>query len=542
MKPAQDGGAPVHGYIVEHRRIGSQQWIRAVNMLIPTTELTINGLEPGWQYQFRIIAKNAAGVSEPSDHSEALSVMLQRTAPAAPKLTKELPESVAVVEGGKIELEVGVTGEPFPEIVWFKDGFELLPDDRRVRIVPDGNISRLAIIKVIPLDEGEIKCTAGNRSGVVQTKTMVIVENPPKIILPKNYEDGLLVEAEETMRLKVVLEGRPSPTVIWSHNGTALTNGGRYEIFTTDKTSSLTVQNACRADRGEYHLQALNKIGEDVTSFLITVISKPSPPGKVMITRVLNNSVSVSFSAPPDDGGCKIGNYIIEYNRVGWDVWLKATTTRTLTATLNDLILGSEYKFRAKCENPYGTSDPGEESHMVFIPDPSRGVFRPQPKTGSVDALSRTLLLGINATEKPIMRRSLTPDRPKIKVDVGVDSLTRVRTETPRVKHTIRIQLPDEDYMESPSKATISNTIRPNALRTQNQQLASENVPLTIPTPVQEIASPVEDAEKMKDVNNNEKLETIEVPKEKENVLHNSSEFMLVLYANDKEVKNENCK
>jgi titin len=54
-------------------------------------------------------------------------------------------------------------------------------------------------------------------------------------------------------------------------------------------------------------------------------------------------------------------------------VWLKAAVCRQLAATLEDLIEGSEYKFRIKAENPYGMSDPGEESEVIFIPDPRRG-------------------------------------------------------------------------------------------------------------------------------------------------------------------------
>lgn len=54
-------------------------------------------------------------------------------------------------------------------------------------------------------------------------------------------------------------------------------------------------------------------------------------------------------------------------------MWLKAATCRQLNTTLGDLIEGSEYKFRVKAENPYGVSDPGDESETVFIPDPKRG-------------------------------------------------------------------------------------------------------------------------------------------------------------------------
>jgi hypothetical protein len=83
-------------------------------------------------------------------------------------------------------------------------------------------------------------------------------------------------------------------------------------------------------------------------------------------------SVTLSWGTPADDGGCKIGNYIVEYYRMGWNVWLKAATSRQLTTILGDLIEGSEYKFRVKAESPYGVSEPSEESDIVFIPDAKR--------------------------------------------------------------------------------------------------------------------------------------------------------------------------
>lgn len=64
---------------------------------------------------------------------------------------------------------------------------------------------------------------------------------------------------------------------------------------------------------------------------------------------------------------------IIPSFQLGWNMWLKAATCRQLTTTLGDLIEGSEYKFRVKAENPYGVSEPSEESDVLFIPDPKRG-------------------------------------------------------------------------------------------------------------------------------------------------------------------------
>ncbi|KAG8337143.1 hypothetical protein J6590_031121 [Homalodisca vitripennis] len=108
------------------------------------------------------------------------------------------------------------------------------------------------------------------------------------------------------------------------------------------------------------------------------------PPGRAKVVMTLGRSVTLSWTTPEDDGGCKIGNYIVEYYRLGWNMWLKAATCRQLTTTLGELIEGSEYKFRVKAENPYGVSDPSSESDVVFIPDPKRGLLEP-PEHGSAE-------------------------------------------------------------------------------------------------------------------------------------------------------------
>ena len=211
------------------------------------------------------------------------------------------------------------------------------------------------------------------------TRAKLVIDAPPKIRLPRQYEDGLIIEAEEIIRLKVGIAGRPTPSVIWTHNGEVLSSGGRHEIMNTDKNSFLKIVNSNRSDRGEYNLRAINKLGEDNASFLVTITARPTPPGKVVIKMSLAKTVTLNWTPPTDDGGCKIGNYVVEYFRIGWGVWLKATTCRQLSTTLNDLIEGSEYKFRVKAENPYGISDPSEESDVLFLPDVKRGIFKPVP-------------------------------------------------------------------------------------------------------------------------------------------------------------------
>ncbi|XP_058459295.1 titin [Malaya genurostris] len=371
-RPTSDGGSPILGYIVEHRRTGSPHWVRATAHLIQLTELSFSGLEPGWRYQFRVQAQNIVGLSDSSELSDALTVTLQRAIEVPPRFIYELIDTTAI-EDEKVEFRVSVAGTPTPDISWFKDGFEMF-SSRRTKISTEGDFSVLVIHQAALTDAGEIKCTATNRAGHSMTLCNLSINAYPKIRLPRQYEDGLIIEADEIIRLKVGIAGQPPPVVEWSHNGELLSDGGRYEIETTDKHSSLKIANAQRSDRGEYNLRAYNNLGDDYASFLVTVTARPEPPGKVNISVGFGKAITLNWSAPEDDGGCKIGNYIVEYYRVGWDVWLKANTCRQLSTTLSGLIEGSQYRFRVKAENPYGLSDPSEESETLFIPDPKRGI------------------------------------------------------------------------------------------------------------------------------------------------------------------------
>ncbi|XP_078042597.1 uncharacterized protein LOC144472975 [Augochlora pura] len=370
-----NGGSAIVGYLVEHRRLGSQHWVRSTPGLCTFPELTLSGLEPGWRYQFRVRAQNAVGLSRPSEISDPLTVTLQRSAASAPAFDLELKDTI-VLENDQAEFVVRYTGSPLPKISWFKDGFEIF-SSRRTRIITDSGRSVLLIHQTALNDEGEIKCTATNRAGHTSTKARLMLEAPPKIRLPRQYEDGLLFEQDETIRLKVTMAGRPPPSVMWYHDGELISDDSRHIFETMDIEAILKIPDAKRIDRGEYTVKAINKLGEDISSFLVTVTDRPAAPGKAMVTMTLGRSVTLSWQEPEDDGGCKIGTYIVEYYRIGWDVWLKATTSRQTKATLSELIEGSEYKFRVKAENPYGMSEPSEESDVIFIPDLKRGIVTP---------------------------------------------------------------------------------------------------------------------------------------------------------------------
>ncbi|CAD7002819.1 unnamed protein product [Ceratitis capitata] len=497
-RPKLDGGSPITGYVVEHRRMGSPHWVRATPTSVSQCEVSISGLEPGWRYQFRVFAENIVGRSDPSELSDALTVTLQRTAICVPSFIEELQDRQAV-EDERIEFRVRVVGQPAPEINWFKDGYEIF-SSRRTKILNDNDVSVLIIHQVALTDEGEIKCTATNRAGHVATKSQLMVQAPPKIRLPRTYEDGLIVEAGEVLRLKVGVAGQPPPAVTWLHEGEVVPNGGRFEISNTDRNSLLKIDSIQRDDRGEYSVRAWNRLGEDVTSFLVTVTARPNPPGKVRLNMSFGKSATLSWTSPLDDGGCKIGYYIVEYFRVGWNVWLKAATTRSLSTTLHDLIEGSEYKFRVKAENPYGVSDPSEESEVLFIPDPKRGITKPKSETKLTEEKSKPA---------PPRRKALSPPRPHADASTEI-SPGALRKPRPQLLDTEELQremsygTPDKvlklDIRRSPSNPQTTQKSSPNSPNsktvTLNTKLSSTPSPTT-PTPKSPQRSPLVEKKSM---------------------------------------------
>lgn len=67
--PESDGGAPIEKYIVEKREKGKGPWLKGAEVNFPTKKANVSGLTEGKEYEFRVMAVNKGGNSEPSEVS-----------------------------------------------------------------------------------------------------------------------------------------------------------------------------------------------------------------------------------------------------------------------------------------------------------------------------------------------------------------------------------------------------------------------------------------------------------------------------------------
>ena len=62
--PKDNGGERITNYIVEKKKKGSDKWAK-VSGAVSTPQCTCKNLEVGEEYEFRVMAVNAHGASEP---------------------------------------------------------------------------------------------------------------------------------------------------------------------------------------------------------------------------------------------------------------------------------------------------------------------------------------------------------------------------------------------------------------------------------------------------------------------------------------------
>lgn len=110
-------------------------------------------------------------------------------------------------------------------------------------------------------------------------------------------------------------------------------------------------------------LQIISSISLLTSLYCLT--DKPQPPTSLSITETTPESVTLVWTAPEDDGGSPVIEYVIEKRDMKRNTWTKVDTTSELTCRVPKLVEGNEYLFRVSATNELGTSEPFTTSEPV---------------------------------------------------------------------------------------------------------------------------------------------------------------------------------
>nr|XP_039274734.1 muscle M-line assembly protein unc-89-like [Styela clava] len=354
---------------VKHHRAKKDSTTKDVTLKITKCQRSDNG-----EYEAHIfnnvggvVVKTKIVVNDVPAFKEGATVSIDKVSPKEVKMSWKEPEDTGNQPITGYEIERSVAG---------KDKWEKIGDTK------PGTTSFTAA-QCAPGETYVFRVKAKNNRGLSEPVSSAPVTcgaavSPPKIdpkILEQLAKTPIRVKAGQTGRIKVPVSGQPPPTVTYTKDGEPVKEDNKRVMrdVSDAENAQLVIHNCERNDSGKYVVKLKNEAGEVEVPINVLVVDKPeSPSGPIHFSDISSKGVTVSWTAPEDDGGEKIGHYIIEKREEGKKNWTSVGRTSNPTDTsfkAKNIPSGKTYRFRVRAVNSLGESD-SLESEPVVVKDP----------------------------------------------------------------------------------------------------------------------------------------------------------------------------
>jgi len=353
--PASNGGSPVTDYVVEYKRLSETTWTTFNRAPSTTPGAAVTGLTNGFNYEFRVTARNAQGLGTPSASSNGVTV---RGLPGAPTgVTGTRGDGQVTVRwtapastGGAAITDYLVEYRRLRDSFWTSF---VRPASTATSAVVNGLVNgtnyafRVTARNVVGLGPASAESAGVTVYGTPSAPTGVVgVSGDRQVSLTWNVPSSnggmpitnYLVEFRRVSEATWATFARPASTAT-NAVVTGLTNGFNYV----------------------FRVKAVNVGGNSLPSAQsapVMPLAVPTAPTGVTGTGS-GGAVSLRWTAPTSNGGSAITNYIIQYrvNLPGND-WV--TVSRPASAATSFVVSGltvrTGHLFRVAAVNAKGQS------------------------------------------------------------------------------------------------------------------------------------------------------------------------------------------
>jgi hypothetical protein len=312
-------------------------------------------------------------------------------------------DDVETIEGKTAVFQCEIKATPEPDIRFYRGNKELF-DTAKYRIIKNGDKYLLQISNVTLDDEDEYSVKAKNKGGsrisraslTVKCKLIVFIfiektdfviyplsylnAGAPKIKMPERYKTTVTFEKDEPISIKIPFVANPQPQAqLFKGNDEikpSITSG--YEVEVSHHYVTIKIPKPDVNHSGNYKLNLSNSLGADQCQINIKILDKPDPPRFLVVENVKDESVSLSWKPPMNDGGSSITNYIVEkldlnvtinsdQNKLESNIpsWIRCAITRVPYFTDETLLPVHKYQYRVIAENLQGRSGPCEPTSTI---------------------------------------------------------------------------------------------------------------------------------------------------------------------------------
>ncbi len=348
--PATNGGSAITDYKIEYSTDGTL-WTTFTDGTATTTSTIVTGLTNGQAYQFRVSAINAEGQGPVSDTTSATPATIP-TAPTGLIATSEF----GTPDSGYITLSWVAPNNGGSAITDYK--IEYSSDSGTTWSTFDDGISPQAFVPIEGLTNGvqyQFRVSAINAEGPSSVSDTISATPTSKPAAPASLS---------------ATPGNSQVTLSWTapnNGGSAITdykieysiNGNTWTTVNdgTATTTTVTVTGLTNGQAYQFRVSTINAIGESDTHATVSATPVTTPTAPTGLNPTPGNSqVTLSWTAPTNNGGSAITDYKIEYSAnagTSWNTFTDGTSTDT-TVIITGLTNGVQYQFRVSAITTIG--------------------------------------------------------------------------------------------------------------------------------------------------------------------------------------------
>ncbi|XP_028306010.1 myosin-binding protein C, slow-type isoform X9 [Gouania willdenowi] len=351
------------------------RWYRNGQLIQPNDRMNIIHRNKTHKLEIATSSLHDAGdyTFVPEGYSQSLSAKIHIIDP--PKVLLDSlnlqDNQVTIVAGNKLRLEIPISGEPAPRVVWMKGERVILDSGHRVRAETYGDQTSLTIEVTEREDTGNYKIVLQNEAGEDSAAIKIkVVDNPdaPEAPLVAQVGGDWCSMAWEAPKydggspiLGYFIERKKKQSSRWMRLN-----------FDLIKETTFEPKKMIEGVPYEVRVFAVNAIGvskPSEPSKAFTPLAVTSEPTMLVVDDVTDTTVTVKWRPPETIGAAGLDGYLVEYCLEGTDDWISSNTdvTEKTRYTITGLTPGSKILVRVKAINAAGASNSRTLQHSVLV-------------------------------------------------------------------------------------------------------------------------------------------------------------------------------
>uniref|UniRef100_A0A4W6EY16 Myosin-binding protein C, cardiac-type n=1 Tax=Lates calcarifer TaxID=8187 RepID=A0A4W6EY16_LATCA len=298
--------------------------------------------------------------------------------------------TIVVVAGNKLRLDVPITGDPAPTVVWTKGEKVKQPSvcreksssqhrfsrylaegDGRVHVETTKGHCIFTIEGAERQDEGiysvVVRNPAGEDTADINVKVVDVPDPPQAPRILSVGEDSCVVQWDPPLFdggqpvIGYVLERKKTKSYRWMRLN-----------FDPYPETTYEAKRMIEGVPYEMRVYAVNSIGmsrHSPASQPFVPVAPTSEPIGLCVDDISDTSISLKWRAPERIGSAELEGYVVEYCKEGTDEWIPAIQglTERTSLIIRDLTTGDKLQFRVRAYNMAGPSAPATLAQPVTI-------------------------------------------------------------------------------------------------------------------------------------------------------------------------------